>query len=68
MYDAEFPDGTIRNYGVNIFAQNLYSKVDEQCNSYRLLDCIIESKRDETAIIKKYMYVNTISALCLIFR
>ena len=25
MYNAEFRDGVIRNYGVNIIAQNLYS-------------------------------------------
>ena len=31
---------------------------------YRLLDSIIDSKRDETSIIKKDMYVNTKSVRC----
>ena len=44
MYNAEFRDGVIRNYGVNIIAQNLYSQVDEQGHSYCLLDSIIELK------------------------
>ena len=58
-YDVEFPDSTVKHFGANIIAQNLYSQVDENGHSHRLLLSILDSKKDSTAIDKSDMYITT---------
>ena len=59
VYDVEFPDGTLKQYLANIFAQNMYSQVDEHGHSKALLDCIVNFKRDGNAVSKEDKYVFT---------
>jgi hypothetical protein len=49
VYEVTFPDGHIDAYAANIIAQNIYSKVDQEGNRYRLLDEIINHHKDELA-------------------
>ena len=60
-YDVEFSDHTVKQFGANVIAQNLYSQVDQDGRSQRLLANIIDSKRDSTAVPKSDMYITTSS-------
>lgn len=42
VYDLEFPDSAVRQYSMNIIAENIYSQVDEDGFRYQLLDEIID--------------------------
>ena len=59
LYDVEFIDGTVRHFGANIIAQNLYSQLDEDGHSQRLLHSIVDSKRDPNAVSRSDMYLTT---------
>ena len=50
VYDVMFPDGSIKQYGANIIAENIFSQVDEYGYRYQLLRNIIDHKKDDTAI------------------
>ena len=58
-YDVIFPDDTIKQFGANVIAQNLYSQVDDSGRSSRLLTSILDSKKDETAVNRSDMYITT---------
>ena len=59
IYDAEFPDGDIREYGANLIAENMYSQVDAEGYRYQLLDTIVDHKQDGNAIHPDDIYINT---------
>ena len=42
VYDVEFDDGTVREYGANIIAQNMYAQVDENGRSQSILKAIVD--------------------------
>ena len=58
-YDVEFPDGTVREYGANIIAENIYSQVDEQGHSHGILDSILDHRKSDDAIDIEQKYVMT---------
>ena len=58
-YDAEFPDGAVRHFGANVIAQNLYSQVDENGHSEKILKCILESNSDDTVVKTRDIYLTT---------
>ena len=60
-YDVEFSDHTVKQFGANVIAQNLYSQVDSTGRSQRLLANILDSQRDHTAVPKSDMYITTSS-------
>ena len=62
-YNAEFQDGSVCNFGVNIIAQHLYSQVDEDGRSFSILDQIVDSKQDETTIKRRHVSDNKIRML-----
>ena len=60
MYEIEFPDGTIKEYGANLIAENMVAQADEDGFTSPLMKCIIEYEKDPaTAIPKSDNYVVT---------
>ena len=59
VYDVEFPDGVVKEYAANIIAENMYTQVDPDGHSHSILDCIIDYKRDATALNKADMLITT---------
>ena len=59
MYDAEFPDSSVRHYGANIIAQNLYSQTDLSGHSHKALKQILDFKKDNTTIEKGDKFLNS---------
>ena len=53
VYEVEMADGSLREYHANIIALNLYSQVDPEGRTYRILDEITDHKSDKTAITKE---------------
>ena len=50
MYEVEFQDGHVESYAANLIAENIYEQLDDEGNKYRLIDQIIDHKKDATAI------------------
>ena len=59
IYEVEYPDGSIRDYGANVIAENIYSQVDEHGYRQQTLDCIMEHSKDNKAVSKSDKYVTT---------
>jgi hypothetical protein len=57
IYECEFPDGTIKEYGANIIAENLLTKADPNGYYSQQLEAIIDHKRDGNALRREDMYV-----------
>jgi len=56
VYDVEFPDGTIKEYGANIIAENLLQSVDEDGLHSQFLEGILDHEKDDTkAVTKKFV-------------
>ena len=51
-YEIEFPDGATNTFTVNPIAENLYSQVDEEGNSYSIFSEIVDHKSKGMAISK----------------
>jgi hypothetical protein len=49
-YEVEFPDGATDTFTANLIAENLYSQVDAEGNSYSIFSEIVDHKSDGTAI------------------
>jgi hypothetical protein len=49
-YECVLDDGSIERYTANIIAENLYSQCDSEGRSFRVLDAIIDHRRDNSAI------------------
>jgi hypothetical protein len=60
-YDVAFPDGKTDTFTANIIAQTLYSQVDENGHHKRELDCILNYKKDSTAVRHSDMWLPTTS-------
>ena len=52
IYDREFDDGEIKEYAANFIAENMLSQVDEEGFSTTLFDCIVDHRKDDSAITK----------------
>ena len=60
IYDVEFPDGTIKEYSVNVIAENMLTQVDSDGFTMTMLGDIIAHKKDAAkAISKDDMFVTT---------
>ena len=59
IYEVEYPDGSLRDYGANVIAENIYSQVDEHGYRQQTLDCIMEHSKDNKAVSKSDKYVTT---------
>ena len=51
-YEVVFPDGATDVFTANIIAENLYSQVDEEGNSYAIMSEIIDHQSDGSAVTK----------------
>ena len=59
IYDVEFPDGQVKEYGANIIAENMLSQVDADGMSTTLMEAIVDHKKDESKAVHaddKYVY------------
>ena len=59
IYEVEFPDGMVKEYSVNVIAQNLLSQIDSEGFSNTAFDSIIDYKKDESALKKKNRFIVT---------
>ena len=59
VYEVEFPDGQVKEYVANIIADNIFSQVDEEGFSKSFFDCIMQYKKDDSAINKADRYILT---------
>jgi len=50
MYEVEFRDGSVDSIAANLIAENLYSRVDEECRSFGVLKAIVDHQREEHAV------------------
>jgi hypothetical protein len=44
VYEVEFPDGELKEYAVNILAENMLSQVDHEDHNIVLMRDIIDSR------------------------
>ena len=61
VYDVMIPDGSIREYGENIIADNMYSQVYSEGFLHSILSGILEFSKDTTAVWKGNQYIITMS-------
>ena len=59
IYDVEFPNGTVREYGANIIAENMYSTLDEHGHQQQIMDGILDHSKDDTAVCMEDKYLIT---------
>ena len=59
VYDVEFSDGYIREYGSNVIAEKMYSQVDSEGFSHYILSIILDFANDTTALQKDDKYIIT---------
>ena len=61
IYEVEFPDGDLKEYGANILAENMLNQVDLDGHTTMLMDAIIDWKKDSTAVpmADKYLVTRT---------
>ena len=56
-YEIEFTDGTRDKVTANTIAENMYAQIDDQGNSFLLLDEIQDHRKDGTALTEQDAYV-----------
>ena len=60
LYDVEFSDGTIRSYGANVIAQNMYQHLDSDGHAHFTLEAIVDHHVDyDVAVRKEDKYITT---------
>jgi hypothetical protein len=58
-YEVELSDGTTREYGANIIAENMFAQIDSEGHEYEIMDEIIDHKKDESAVGIEDGYITT---------
>ena len=53
MYDVEFPDGTIKEYGANVIAENILQSIDDDGHHSQFLEGILDHKKDPSLAVGK---------------
>ena len=62
MYEVEFADGTVKEYGANIIAENMLRQVDSEGFSLALMEGIVDFRCDELVAVlieEKYIITKT---------
>lgn len=49
-YEVEFPDGATDTFTANVIAENLYSQIDEEGNSYSIFQEIVDHQSNASAV------------------
>ena len=57
IYDVEFPDGAVKQYGANIIAQNVLEQVEDDGHYTVKLKQILDHRREGNAVSKEQKYV-----------
>jgi hypothetical protein len=52
-YIVSFPDGREAEYSANVIAENMLAMCDDEGNQYLLMKCIIDHKKEHTALEKE---------------
>ena len=52
VYNVEFSDGENAELGANIITEYMYTKCDIEGNQYRLMDHIVDHRKDNNAVCK----------------
>ena len=52
LYEVEFVDGTIERYAANQIAENIYEQLDDEGNRYRLVEEIVDYRKNADAVTK----------------
>ena len=52
VYNVEFSDGATAELGANIIAECVYAQCDIEGNQYRLIDHIVDHRKDNKAVCK----------------
>ena len=58
-YEVQLPDGSVECYTANMIADNIYAQVDDEGNSYTLLDEIIDHRSNNKAVKMEDAWVHT---------
>ena len=56
MYEVEFVDGGRAEFGANAIAENMYAQCDVDGNQLQLMDCIMDHRKDDMAIMARNQY------------
>ena len=56
VYDVMFPDGAVQQYAANVIAKNLYFQLDDEGQSYQILEGIIHHRKNKDAIDEDEAY------------
>ena len=56
VYEVEFMDGGRAEFGANAIAENMYAQCDVDGNQVQLMDCIVDRRKDDTAIMAGNQY------------
>ena len=56
LYDAKFPDGSIKPYSANLIANNILIQADSDGLHHQLLEGILDHSKDKQSIENKYKY------------
>ena len=61
IYDAEFADGTIKEYAANVIAQNIYAAMSDDWKCRQVIKSILDHRTDQDALpkLKKYIICKT---------
>ena len=59
VYNFEFPDGSIRKYGGNLIADNMYYQFDSEDIFHSILSGILDFSKDTTIYHKGDQYIIT---------
>ena len=62
MYEVEFADGTVKEYGANIIAENILRQLDLEGFSLALMEGIVDFRCDESVAVpmeEKYIITKT---------
>ena len=57
IYDVEFPDGAVKQYGANIIAQNVLEQVEDDGHYTVKLKQILDHRREGNAVSKEQKYI-----------
>jgi hypothetical protein len=50
LYEVVFDDGVVKAFTSNVIAENIYARVDHDCNLYTLADEIIDHDKQKDAL------------------
>ena len=59
LYEVQYADGTLAEYQTNNLLENLYEQIDDYGNQYKLLDAIIDHRKDENTVNKENGYITS---------